>query len=1356
MSRRKGIRIRRMAAVLLSAVLITGMLWDAVPVTVLAQETTGQQEDADGSGTEPAAGDTKPEEKTETAPAEGTGSEGQEKTDPEGQEEPGTTEGGGETEDGDGLTGQEPGDGTEERPQEPGGGTEEGQPKPGDGTEEEQPKPGDITEEETEPGTVGGNDAAPQRVMMAAPAPQVDGQRDVTFTFKIYGYNPDKFPLELNNVVVIWSKNAEEFIEGEENKKAVTEEGYTCWSYTFRNLDVNTRYEVKEKNASGQMYTIPTGSGTEYERIDYAVNFYDGNELKGVQYVTSGNYTWEHSAPVLTKDDCTFAGWVTADGGKDAFDFKTAITQITNVYASWTPNTPSGTNIASGTDWVLDKDGKLTISSDAGMEGWIANGRNNHSSKVTSAGILDGVTRIPGAAFNGCSGMKSITISENVTSIGAWAFNDCSSLTGITIPSKVGEIGNAAFGDCGSLTTVTMRCETPPTVGTDAFYGCKFVTDKSQGIHVPKGKAQTYKDAWTAWAAYIADDAPTPPVEKHEHNDVTFTAWTATDSLPTAAGNYYLTENVTLSDTWSVPSGETTLCLNGKSIKQTTENVWAVSIGSGSTLKLYDCGKVGKITREVSQSTAGSVSVSNGGILYMYGGNISDTTSYSPAVYVNKGEFHMNGGKIAGNRNNSTDVSEDRVFGGGVNVCGGKFWMEGGEISDNYKCNEFGNGIGGGVCLLTGSVFRMSGGKIAGNTVGIYVHKSEIHMSGGEVTGNTAGGGISLFSGATMTAGGNIFITGNTDKNEKEKNLFISLGTITIDPDNSLSGSANIGVTTGNAPTEGNPVNITGANSADYSSYFTSDNPDYEIVNGDNNVVQLAVKSQSHTHDYGEWQHDDTQHWKACSCGEETDRAAHDFDDWVTDKPATETEAGTKHRDCQTCGYSQTENIPAAGEKYTVTVNSGTGGGDYAAGDTVTIRANAPASGKQFDKWEVNSGSVTLISATSSTTTFTMPAEAVTVTATYKNKSGGGHSGGGSGSGNSGGSGNADGGDNNNGGGNADGGNNNNGGSDNGSGSSGGNGGTGAGTSKAPGAGQPKVKQEKEGNIRKEVRVEGEDTLDATVETPLSELADMVLTKEEKQKAAGGTDIRIVLDVKDASAVVSAADKTLVEKALNGPQAKGYTLGQYLEINLFKVIGNSRSAITETNGKLTVTIDVPDSLRNADGTKTRIFAVIRVHNGKAELLPDLDSNADTITIKTDRFSTYAVVYKDTAGGNGDGAQSESGKPGVIRVSTKSDGKNSDGGKDGEPKTEDRTPLELSATLAMIAGLTYLLLYFADRRHGMTEETKKELVSGLIAWAKRGGKGRTYLALAAIFVLLVYYHSIGKKIGVSSIQKQLTF
>ncbi len=71
---------------------------------------------------------------------------------------------------------------------------------------------------------------------------------------------------------------------------------------------------------------------------------------------------------------------------------------------------------------------------------------------------------------------------------------------------------------------------------------------------------------------------------------------------------------------------------------------------------------------------------------------------------------------------------------------------------------------------------------------------------------------------------------------------------------------------------------------------------------------------------------------------------------------------------------------------YAVTVNNGTGDGSYATGATVTITADAAPSGQEFDKWTVVSGGVTLASATSAETTFTMPANAVEVTATYKNK----------------------------------------------------------------------------------------------------------------------------------------------------------------------------------------------------------------------------------------------------------------------------------------------------------------------------------------------------------------------------------
>ena len=55
-----------------------------------------------------------------------------------------------------------------------------------------------------------------------------------------------------------------------------------------------------------------------------------------------------------------------------------------------------------------------------------------------------------------------------------------------------------------------------------------------------------------------------------------------------------------------------------------------------------------------------------------------------------------------------------------------------------------------------------------------------------------------------------------------------------------------------------------------------------------------------------------------------------------------------------------------------------------AKGAEVTLTADAAPDGKVFDKWEVVSGSVTLADATSEITTFTMPAGAVSVRASYK------------------------------------------------------------------------------------------------------------------------------------------------------------------------------------------------------------------------------------------------------------------------------------------------------------------------------------------------------------------------------------
>ncbi len=88
-------------------------------------------------------------------------------------------------------------------------------------------------------------------------------------------------------------------------------------------------------------------------------------------------------------------------------------------------------------------------------------------------------------------------------------------------------------------------------------------------------------------------------------------------------------------------------------------------------------------------------------------------------------------------------------------------------------------------------------------------------------------------------------------------------------------------------------------------------------------------------------------------------------------------------------GANATVVVPAyvAANTYTVTVTNGTATptGPNAAGTNVTITANAPENGKQFKEWTgADNLTFTSGSKTTATATFTMPAEAVTVTATYE------------------------------------------------------------------------------------------------------------------------------------------------------------------------------------------------------------------------------------------------------------------------------------------------------------------------------------------------------------------------------------
>jgi beta-glucanase (GH16 family) len=69
---------------------------------------------------------------------------------------------------------------------------------------------------------------------------------------------------------------------------------------------------------------------------------------------------------------------------------------------------------------------------------------------------------------------------------------------------------------------------------------------------------------------------------------------------------------------------------------------------------------------------------------------------------------------------------------------------------------------------------------------------------------------------------------------------------------------------------------------------------------------------------------------------------------------------------------------------YTLTVANGIGSGPYVAGTRASLTAKMPPSGQVFDKWVVNSGTVTITPIDSASATIIMPSTDVSVTATYK------------------------------------------------------------------------------------------------------------------------------------------------------------------------------------------------------------------------------------------------------------------------------------------------------------------------------------------------------------------------------------
>ena len=322
-----------------------------------------------------------------------------------------------------------------------------------------------------------------------------------------------------------------------------------------------------------------------------------------------------------------------------------------------------------------------------------------------------------------------------------------------------------------------------------------------------------------------------------QHESVTWTGVDSLDKIKTA-GNYYLTQNVELSNIWKPVTG-VNLCLNGKKITG-SQGQLCIEVTSQNALTLCDCVSNGSITHKDGDRGRG-VLVS-GGTFTMYGGSITGNTandsgsSDGGGVCVRNGEFRMIGGSITGNKapsgggvyvggqgtftmSNSASITGNMTVssgnGGGVYISG-QFTMSGGKITGNTAQDT---GDGGGVFVNYGGTFRMFGdshitdntgfrgggvsvdrryssaynpgaftmssGNITNNNAqyggGVYI-SGNFTMSGGEISSNRAtgnSGGVHMNTDSTFTVSGAPKITGNTLKSGTTNNVRLSKGTTT-------------------------------------------------------------------------------------------------------------------------------------------------------------------------------------------------------------------------------------------------------------------------------------------------------------------------------------------------------------------------------------------------------------------------------------------------------------------------------------------------------------------------------------------------------------------------------------------------
>ena len=151
--------------------------------------------------------------------------------------------------------------------------------------------------------------------------------------------------------------------------------------------------------------------------------------------------------------------------------------------------TAIGGNCGATATWSLSSTGVLTISGSGAMTDLVSKDDQpwkGYRTSITSVVIGSGVTSIGYHAFEGCTGLTSVTFdgTPSLETIGIRAFDGNINLTSIEIPASVTSIGQSAFSSCSGLASITFASGSKlKTIGESVFYNCYNTNLKS--IEIP-------------------------------------------------------------------------------------------------------------------------------------------------------------------------------------------------------------------------------------------------------------------------------------------------------------------------------------------------------------------------------------------------------------------------------------------------------------------------------------------------------------------------------------------------------------------------------------------------------------------------------------------------------------------------------------------------------------------------------------------------------------------------------------------------------------------------------------------------------------------------------------------------------